>query len=75
MIYDTDKEHVQEILNQLQKEVDQFNVNRKSIPTGLLKAGGFRQIIMNVHYVLCLIKQITTYENKQKTKAGRKDTV
>ena len=76
VIYDTDKEHVQEILNQLQEEVEQFNVNRKSIPISFAQGWG-----ISTDYKECTLRTLFDkadyymYENKQKTKAGRKDTV
>lgn len=76
VFYDTDKEHVQEILNQLQEEVEQFNVNRKSIPISFAQGWG-----ISTDYKECTLRTLFDkadyymYENKQKTKAGRKDTV
>lgn len=76
VIYDTDKEHVQEILNQLQEEVDQFNMNRKSIPISFAQGCG-----ISTDYKECTLRTLFDkadyymYENKQKTKAGRKDII
>ena len=72
VIYDTDKERVADILAQLQEEVDQFNMNRKSIPISYAQGWA-----ISTDYKECTLRTLFDkadhymYENKQKSKAGR----
>ena len=73
VIYDTDKERVADILAQLQEEVDQFNMNRKSIPISYAQGWA-----ISTDYKECTLRTLFDkadhymYENKQKAKAGRR---